>query len=95
MKVTQIITSSKWVDGSGWSYQDSIISEEESDSLFDTLEEVKEYCEDADSWGDFDNLFLDDIADGEDIQYTVTFEDEDGNEIASMSVWASDMSENE
>lgn len=91
MKLVETIMASEWVDGSGWSYGDSIVAVNKGEFPFNSEKDVKEFCEDGD-WGDYDNCYSSlELAEGTDIQLTVKFETSDGEFIAEMSEWVSEL----
>ena len=78
------VTCSKWRNGQGWEYRDSVISrdqmhENESRSAEDILQEVKMNVE--------PNLTEEDAEFGIDYEWTVNVINEDGDVIDSASAW--------
>mgnify|MGYP007115459071 FL=1 len=90
MKLVETIMASEWIDGSGWSYEDSIITVNEGNFPFNSQDEVKEFCEQGD-WGDYGDYYSSELAEGIDIKLTVKFETPDGDFIAEMSEWVSEL----
>lgn len=43
MKLVETIMTSEWIDGSGWSYEDSIVATNEGEFPFNSKKEMSEW----------------------------------------------------
>lgn len=96
-KFEAVVTVSNWEDGSGWQYTNEVIEryEADPDDIFWVSNEPDSW-----EWAWLCEVYQNDgyqIRDGEDDEYTVTYyavdEDGDKEEIASYSIWMSDIIE--
>lgn len=96
MKYTEDITSSRWVDGSGWAYQDCYAGFETQE--FDEREINMDFSASdfayliTDSYYDNDERTLEYFASGDretDELYTYTLTDENGEEVKRIEIWFS------
>lgn len=87
MKVRSVVTISKWVDGSGYSYTETL----EDDIIELVGETVEDIIDNFDwSWWEFE-----DLPENEDLEITVEYfrpdDDEREDILAEFSIWQSEI----
>lgn len=83
MKLIETILVSEWIDGSGWLYEDSVVSLKEVDFPL-----ILNYNPEDFDWSDYDEYYSSPLPKGTDICLTVLFS-VDGCDICAFSEWVS------
>lgn len=84
MKLTETVLVSEWIDGTGWLYEDSIVSIKEFD-----FPDLLYYDPEEFNWNDYEEYIPSSLPKGTDLLILVEFSTPDDGVVYSNSEWVS------